>query len=553
MIEVFNEIKSSKKLKRFIEEEDFSYICEWVIKFKDEPRGLNFDFKTLTTSVLKQWFLESDFFAISRFKKKIIGFCLIKQSTLSDLRKNEMEVFYVCVKENFQTKYYASNMLLSLIEEIKKKNYSRLIGGVNEANYIAKALLEHLNWSNSSRLPKIDQLDWYEFSFQKELRVNNFFQERMRQLKINSEELADLVGVSKQYINGLKNPMVGRTEKHPSSRLMRELALILSQPNRKNFDTYFSFKQIEKENFIQGLTESDNKKKLIEDWLRMWPKMWSFRSFSFNKLNDKTSQLLKTNANPQHIFNFLTIVNDITDLSKHVIYANNTTSQDETKKRFKEIEIRGSIKNVEDTYEIWTLSDIFNEQVNLESAENVARDILYGRVIHRFFGPQAENAHWKLAKTNIENALIKVYNSDSSLAKIWNEPFGEKVIRNENYQKNPNKLNIDGYLSFYGVPEALLFFRVRIYDAKGSIPKASTNIGGLTPGNTLFVDLGGDIVEKIKGFVSLIMVAEQTWYNTKIIPQSSEIDYYGNPILPVDDKIFKIARKYPPKGVPPIT
>lgn len=478
-------------------EQELKGLCDWISHSGDLPMISSLKKSDLLIEELTEWINSSKAYAVIKDDGLIVGFGTMTQAEESSLGKRDVEMCHLIIHPDYRLKYNGSNLLLSLIEEAENHNYERIVGRVNKQNAQGQRLMMHLKWSLIENLSGDNSVNWYEHPLSQES-LSTYLMRRIKALDLTNRQLADLLSITPNYINTLRNPRVGAKTKSLSWKLAKELAFILAQNDRDIFDEFFRWRNKNRSEYKSKISslETDAQKSKM----KKWSQKWNLKSYLINIKKDKRSISLMENSKPEHIFDMLFSMSKLGDFKSKVVYADNTLTKGEIVKRIEEVN-KTSLNKVNDDWEIWTISDLFGEQEHQPSILETATNILSYKIKYKYFTSYTDDVNWKIAYKNIREAAIKLFkDNEGYYSNIWNNP--------DNYITN-QKSNLDDYLSFYGVPESMLFFRMRIYNARSQEANANVNLGGTTRDDALFVDVKKTVTQKVTKLVPQIFRYEE--------------------------------------------
>ncbi|MFW5804579.1 MAG: hypothetical protein ACOCWG_05060 [bacterium] len=247
-------------------------------------------------------------------------------------------------------------------------------------------------------------------------------------LNLTLDKLGDCIGVSKSYLNVLKNSDPKKENRNLTSAKLSRLLLIVSQKDTTLID------------------KVNSKIKTNE---------------AFYELN------FHTNINNHFFLDLLLSFLELSNLSKNFI-ASATTPEDISEIEIAKNENRLNHLNDESVipeYEIWTLSDILGEKMS-SIAKETANNIFHYGINYRFFVPIHDEINWKIAAKNIKD---------------------EFNLKNKNTFWSNHELF--DFIHFYGIAEVAFITRLRIYDALSETPKGNYSVGGFKKEEIKLIDL----------------------------------------------------------------
>ncbi len=521
MIEVKNKVES-------LTDQEIKQLCDWISDSKELPNISSNKESVLAQEQLMGWLEESVAYAIVRERDSIIGFCTLTRAEEKNLKLNTIEICHLIVHPDYRKIYNGSGMLLALIDEAEYKNYENIVGRVVKGNTAGEGLMMHLNWEPITNISRDERVNWYQYSFSK-TKFKDILFDRMNVLGLTYKSLANLTGLSKQYINSLKNPIKGKPVKLPYWRRVRILSLILSQQNNRILDEYFKFLENQQKKYENSINNGDSN--FLKESVKQWSKKWTIKQYLINIKKDKSLNSLISNAKPEIVYEILTSLSNLEEFKSKIVYADNTLTKGEIQKRITEIN-NSSIMEASDDWEIWTISDVFGEQSHKPSIEEVAKNILNYKIKYKYFTSINDDLNWQYALKNIKQKASELFDENKEFySSNWNQIDGEKI--------DESKLSFDNYIAFYGIPDSMLFFRVRIYNALSQGANGNINLGGATRSDVLFLDINKDITNKITEFIPKIFVQEA------LLDKNPEINSFDDFIINIKSENITVTKKYP--------
>lgn len=267
---------------------------------------------------------------------------------------------------------------------------------------------------------------------------------------ITIRDLADLTGVSYQYINGIENK-----NKFTSIDLLRNLALILSQ-------------------------EQSVIKELIERKEKIEP-----------LCVDETDKLdLYKSANPDILFDILLKGTKLSKFKDKITFVNKAISQFEVSDSLTNKLSQLSFDEINHDYQIWTITDLMGEAISEKAARETAERIVKYKIKHCYFIPFDDYTKWK-------EGIFEV-------SKLVKEMLHEKKHKENWKGANP----LEDYLRVYGISSVAFFSRCRIYNVKSENAVGNYNIGGTTIEESKLADMPTQLINEIRKKLQIIISAD---------------------------------------------
>ncbi|MFN9320248.1 MAG: GNAT family N-acetyltransferase [Chitinophagales bacterium] len=493
--ETFTMIKKSHDVEKICGREDWKFTLDTLKSWCSIENNIPKD-KLNTRGRKKEMVRGVHAAALAKLKLnktdngQIIGFCTLSNAEANFPRSRDVEVCHMIIDKSYRRRFNGAKMVTTILEEALNLNFDKIYGRVFHGNEVAKSFINHLNWS-SSDVEYDKDCQWYVFESNKE-KISSIISDRMNELdRLTITNLSDLLGVSKQYINSLRNPLIGQPTKLPSPEVLHRLVLILSQKNTNLFHSFLK------------------EKKDGKDWKHL-------EQFLFNSIKDKRYDTLYQNVDFSVVAKILLSFSQLQDLESGFVFSDNKIEFNE--RELINEEFKGKSKSqFNSEYEIWTISDIIAEQISMEFSRETVSNILNFGITYRFFVPITDQSNWELALKNI----LKVYKEMVS-SKSYEDEWSEKM--------NHDKKHLSQHLHIYGVPDSMLFLKMRIYNALSPDLKGNINIGGITQESFKFIEIPKDTRDRISSVIKKLFISEE-------IIESNEFT--------VKDYALKVEKKYP--------
>jgi ribosomal protein S18 acetylase RimI-like enzyme/transcriptional regulator with XRE-family HTH domain len=324
--EVFNLIESNKDISKIAGKEDWKFtkgiLKKWCINNSEDGK------RVLLIALVKYKKIHTD-------TEKIIGFCTLTNKEADFLQNRDIELCHVIVDKNYRRILNGTKMVYNVIDIAFNLNYDSIYGRVFNDNEIGRSFIKHLNWTQIDIQDK--ECVWYVYKNKSE-RFSSIIFKRMLELdRMSIAQLSDLLGMSKQYIGSLKNPLVGQSTKLPSPQLLNQLCLILGQRSGAIFRQFYTDNKnvVKWKNFNEYLTSIEEDK--------------GFNRLYENLDYEVINKILLSYAQLQRIESGFIFGESRIGLNEKEIIDNEFSNKNKETSR--------------DDYEIWTLSDTLAEQL----------------------------------------------------------------------------------------------------------------------------------------------------------------------------------------------
>lgn len=249
-------------------------------------------------------------------------------------------------------------------------------------------------------------------------------------LGLSYEDLVDLTGLSKQYLYNLENP---NYTGNLSLDKLKKFVLILSLKDKEFLHLY------------KETTSKEGHEALLK-----YINLETFKEILFS-----ATDLF------EYENNFIPAENIVSSLCPINEYIKREGLENKP------------LKELNHTFEIWTLTDNLAEYLFEKSAEETAEHIIKHRIRYINFIP-FNNNQWEIACRKIERYIRDILESDGKLKEYWLES-------DDDWKK---------YLVLYELPPLVFFNKFRIYNPNNpNDVSGNYNIGGKTINSMKLTDI----------------------------------------------------------------